>query len=65
MFHSVRRRTTLAGDRNAQYALHIVRTPLAPADRMGSTESNCTRIVVIGCRGCGREKRSGENSPRE
>lgn len=47
----------------------IVRTPLSAADRMGATDSNCTRIVSIdaldslGYRGCGREEHSGENAP--
>ena len=49
----------------------IVRTPLSLADRMGSTETNCTQIAAIdifdslGYRGCGREEHSGENTPRD
>jgi hypothetical protein len=47
----------------------IVRTPVTAADRMGATDSNCTRITSIdvydafGYRGCGREEHSGENAP--
>ncbi len=51
------------------HGMLIVRTPVTAADRMGATDSNCTRITSIdvydafGYRGCGREEHSGENAP--
>jgi hypothetical protein len=47
----------------------IERIPVAPSDRKGATERNCTRIAAIdalealGYRGRGREEHSGENAP--
>src|SRR5581483_4259922 len=55
---------------NVQIML-VVRTEVSPQERMGATETNCTRIVAIdawdslGYRGCGREEHSGEQGAEE
>ena len=47
----------------------VIRIPVAPSERQGATERNCTRITAIdafdalGYRGCGREEHTGENAP--
>lgn len=65
------RHTAAKGFATEVSGMLIFRTPIAKTDRVGATESNCTRITAIdifdalGYRGCGGEEHSGENSPVE
>lgn len=49
----------------------IFRSPVAPSERAGATDANCSQIESIDVHSClgyegrGREEHSGENAPLE